>query len=308
MRKNILTFFLLVFLGEINHIEAKIENKIILKIENEIITNYEIKNKILTTLFLAGDPINQENINKLKKKSLESLIQVKIKKLELVKYNIKEDDQQINSYLNAISDNNIIGLKENFRINKLDFELFLNELKVQSKWQTLIYKIYEKKIEINESVINDELNKLIMKNSFIEEYNVSEIEIISNNNKKDEIIVNEIIDHIKNQGFENTATKYSISTTSQSKGELGWISVNSLSKDIYEIVTKLKIGQISKPIKRQNSILFLKLKNKRKTKTDNINVAELKAKLIDQKKNEMFNLYSRSHLSKLRNTSTIEYK
>ena len=95
---------------------------------------------------------------------------------------------------------------------------FLNELKVQSKWQTLIYKIYEKKIEINESVINDELNKLIMKNSFIEEYNISEIEIISNNKKKDEIVVNEIIDNIKNQGFENTATKYSIASTSQNKG------------------------------------------------------------------------------------------
>ena len=152
-------------------------------------------------MFLAGDPINQENINKLKK-SLESLIQVKIKKLELVKYNIKEDDKQINSYLNAISDNNIIGLKKNFRINKLDFELFLNELKVQSKWQTLIYKIYEKKIEINESVINDELNKLIMKNSFIEEYNISEIEIISNNKKKDEIVVNEILIILKTKDLK----------------------------------------------------------------------------------------------------------
>ena len=85
------------------------------------------------------------------------------------------------------------------------------------------------------------------------------------------------------------------------------MDTNSLSRDIHAIVKKLKIGQISQPIKRQNSILFLKLKNKRKTKTDNINVAELKTKLIDQK-NEMFNLYSRSHLSKLRNTSSIEYK
>ena len=133
MRNRILTFFLFAFLSKINHIDAKIENKIILKIENEIITNYEVKNKILTTLFLAGDPINQENINKLKKKSLESLIQVKIKKLELVKYNIKEDDKQINSYLNAISDNNIIGLKENFRINKLDFELFFKRTKSSIK-------------------------------------------------------------------------------------------------------------------------------------------------------------------------------
>ena len=30
--------------------------------------------------------------------------------------------------------------------------------------------------------------------------------------------------------------------------------------------------------------------------------------LINQKKNELFNLYSNSHLSKLKNTSFIEYK
>ena len=51
-----------------------ITNKIILKVENEIITNYEVKNKILTSLVLAGDEITQENIDKLKKQALESII------------------------------------------------------------------------------------------------------------------------------------------------------------------------------------------------------------------------------------------
>ena len=46
---------------------AQINNKIILKVENEIITSYELKNKILTTLFLSNQEINQSNIDKLKK-------------------------------------------------------------------------------------------------------------------------------------------------------------------------------------------------------------------------------------------------
>ena len=74
-----------------------ITNKIILKVENEIITNYEIKNKILTSLILAGDEISQENINKLKKQAVESLIQNKLKTIELKKYKIKKNDGQINS-------------------------------------------------------------------------------------------------------------------------------------------------------------------------------------------------------------------
>ena len=53
---------------------SKMQNKIVMKVENEIITNYEIKNKILISLILAKDEINQTNINRLKDQALDSLI------------------------------------------------------------------------------------------------------------------------------------------------------------------------------------------------------------------------------------------
>jgi len=48
--------------------------------------------------------------------------------------------------------------------------------------------------------------------------------------------------------------------------------------------------------------------NKRTSKANNDNIVQLKKNLVDKKKNNLFDLYSRSHLSKLRNTSIIEYK
>ena len=70
----------------------------------------------------------------------------------------------------------------------------------------------------------------------------------------------------------------------------------------------MKVGEISKPIFKTNSALFLKLINKKTYKSNNTNLDELKKNLINQRKNELFNLYSKSHLSKLRNTSLIVYK
>ena len=55
-------------------------------------------------------------------------------------------------------------------------------------------------------------------------------------------------------------------------------------------------------------LVFLKLDDVRTSKVENINIEDLKKKMIDRKKNEMFNLYSKSHLSKLRNSVLIEYK
>ena len=70
----------------------------------------------------------------------------------------------------------------------------------------------------------------------------------------------------------------------------------------------MKKESISEPIFFQNSVLFLKLLDKKVLDPKNIDTANLRLNLINQKKNELFNLYSRSHLSKLQNTSFIEYK
>ena len=163
------------------------------------------------------------------------------------------------------------------------------------------------KILINESVIDIELKNIIANKAFIEEYHLSEIEIEIENRDINQAQLIEILEKIKNEGFEVAALKYSISDSAQNKGDIGWINSNSLSDDIYNKISKLKSGEISDPIKRQSSFLILKVNDKRKLDSD-INEKELKASLINQKKNELFNLYSRSHLSKLKNTSLIEYK
>ena len=309
MKKNLFKLiipFLLIFFNSYSY--AKIQNKIILKVENEIITNYEIKNKILRSLILSGEEISQENINRYKNQALESLIQLKIKKIELKKYNISKNNDQVNRYLNSISSNNIPGLKKRFVSKNINFELFLDEIETESKWQKLIFKLYSKKIDINKNIINNELKKIIQNKNSFEEFKISEIEVFINNNKSDEEKISNLKQEIKKIGFEAAARKYSISSTASSQGDLGWINSNSLSEEISQVLKKISPGQITDPIYRTNSVLFLKLNDKRVSSTDNINVSDLKKKLLDQKKNELFGLYSKSHLSKLKNNSLIEYK
>ena len=288
--------------------KSAITNKIVLKVENEIITNYEIKNKILTSLVLAGDKINQQNIDKLKNQAVESLIQQKLKKIELKKFKIEKNNDQINSYLNSISGNDIFSLKTKFQKNNLDYNLFLEEVEIQTMWQKFIFLIYSKKIEINESSVNDDLKKIVENEKKLKEFNISEIEIIVDENRNIDQAILDLSNKIKNEGFETTALKYSMSTSSSNKGNLGWISSKSLSKEIYIILNKMTAGQISPPIKKQNSILFLKLIDVKTSNVENLNIVALKKRIIDRKKNEMFNLYSKSHLSKLKNTVLIEYK
>ena len=309
MRKyflNLLSFFFLFSFLSIG--VYSIENKIIAKVENSVLTSHELKNKIRVTLILSDQEINQNNINKIKSNVLTSLLNLKIKKLELEKYKVDIKKIDANNHLSTISSNNIIGLKEKFIRNNLDFNLFLSEVKTELAWRQFIFNMYNNKVNVDGKDIDFELAKIIENKSIIEEYKISEIEIFVEKGVQNDNQINFIIEQIQTIGFENTAEKFSISASSVNKGDLGWINSRSFSKKIYEIVKNMKPGDISKPIRNPNSILFLKLIDKKKSQSNEIDKDEIKNRLIKQKKNELFNLYSNSHLSKLKNNTLIEYK
>jgi peptidyl-prolyl cis-trans isomerase SurA len=176
MKKLIIFFFLLIHLNFKTILLAQIDNKIVIKVENEIITNFDVKNKILSSLIISNQDINQENIDKYKKIILNLLIDFKLKKIEVSKYNVKIDNNKVTTYLKTISPN-IQLLKQKFLENNLDFKLFIDEITTELQWQELIFQIYSKKIKIDEKNVKAEINELLKKKSLIEEYKISKIEI-----------------------------------------------------------------------------------------------------------------------------------
>lgn len=281
--------------------------KIVAKIDNELVTNYDIKNKIITALVLANKEINQKNIDNLKRKSLEDLIQNRLKRIELKEYNFKRDNNRINSYLNSISNNNIENLKSIFKKNNIDYKVFVDEIDTEFKWRKFIFRTFDKKIQISSEEIDQQIKVITQKQEDIIKYNLSEIEILTNNKNLDANIVSQVQNEIKDNGFENAVIKFSIAETSSNKGSLGWVNSSVLSKEFLRILDKMEVGEISNPIKKQNKIIFLKLNDKKITYASDINLESLKKEIIQQKKNDMFKLYSNSYLSQLRNSKYIEY-
>ena len=117
-----------------------------------------------------------------------------------------------------------------------------------------------------------------------------------------------IKEQIEKIGFENAASRYSVSASSVKKGDLGWINEKSINTQIYKLIKDLNIGDIAKPIKSFEKAIFYRLSDKKISKVDNLDLEKLKKNLIIQKQNELLNFYSANHLSKIKNNSLIEYK
>ena len=235
------------------------------------------------------------------------LIFYKLKLIELEKFDFKIAEPRLNSYINKMAKNDLKKLKNDFKSFGVDFGLWKKEIETELKWQQFIYSQYSKKIDIDENSINEEVEKIIQSSLKNQEVNLSEIEIFQDEKTSNDKLISEILEQISKDGFENTAIKFSISESSSEKGNLGWINLNLLSDKIRDSIKTLKPGQISEPIIRPESILFLKL-NSLRASQNKLDDETIRKNLINLKQNEQFNLYSRSHLSKLKNNNLIQYK
>ena len=298
MKKKILT---LLFFLMLSHAQS-IETKIIHNIQNEIITNIDIKNefKYLVALNNSLKKLDKEKILSI---SNESIIREKIKKIEILK-NFKEI--KINEDYSSVLLKNIylrINLKSLNEFEKYlkNYGLTINNIKtkttIDALWNELIVQKYGAKININESKIKEE----ILKNSKIQtkEYQLSEIIFEVTSKEEIEKKYKEVVKSIDREGFENSAAIYSFSESAKIGGDIGWINENSLNDNIKKNIKDLKHGQITKPIILSNGILILRLEDT-KTLESTINVKnELKTAIIYER-NRQLNEYSKIYYNKIK--------
>tara|TARA_E500000178_G_scaffold210766_1_gene208009 strand:+ start:5662 stop:6597 length:936 start_codon:yes stop_codon:yes gene_type:complete len=244
-----------------------LENKILFKVNNEIITSIDIINEI-EYLGLINKNLNQLTKEKLFEIGKNSAIREKVKKINLTKYfeNFEVNKKYYNSiFLNFLRRANIkdeYELQNILKEKNLNIDIIENKLKIEILWNQLIVNKYSKDIKIDKVDIR---NKILEGNTQ-KEFLLSEIVFRLDTNKsldeKFEIIKNEI----SAKGFSNTALIYSISDTSKNGGNLGWIKINSLNKTIRDNLQKLKIGDVSEPIVIPGGFLVLKIDNERESK------------------------------------------
>ena len=278
------------------------ENKILLKIDNEIITSVDVLNEVnfINTINKNTDKISKEELYKI---SLNSLIKEKIKKIEILRsYKSIEVEETFMKELISSSYKKL-GFKdlESFRIyldkNSISFENFKNKIAIDSLWNEIIFFKFQKKIKIDKNNLRKQIIK--KKDKEIKSYLLSEIVFNVDGKLNLESKYNQIKKDILEKGFDNTALLHSISNTSNSGGDLGWINENSLNSKLQKTISNLKIGEITEPIIIQGGFLILKLNDTKKIKNE-INVEKELKKLIAKETNQQLNQLSNIYFNKVK--------
>ena len=281
------------------------ENKIVVKVNNEIITSIDIENEI-NYLKMLNPQVNNLDKNKLINIAKNSLIREKIKIITLL--NVVEEIKVQDVYLNEIikSSYEKLGLntfdqyKKYLKNNQLKIEYIKNKISVEAIWNELIYKKFNSKVVINKDKIINEV-----KNNPDIKMLLSEI-VFQVKNKNDlERKYKEIKNDIQSEGFENAALIHSISNSASSGGKIGWINKNSLNEIINNALLDLKIGEYSRPILTQAGFVIIRINDIKKDKSNEQSIEKKVDDLVRIKTNQQLNQFSNIYLNKIKKDLVI---
>ena len=301
-KKIILIFFYsLIFFSN----AIAIENKILFKVNNEIITSIDILTE-LKYLGTINNDLNKMPKNQAFEIAKKSLIREKIKEIELKKI-FKEiiiEDKFLNNLLvnhfESVEIKSIYDFEKYFLLLDISPNLIKKKISIEVLWNQFIFDKFNQNVKINKEIIK---NELLTKDKQ-KEYLLSEIFFTINENEILDKKTNLLEKEINDKGFSQTALIYSVSNTANKGGKLGWVKETIMSPKIKKIIKQIKINNYTKPIVLPGGFLILKIEDIRETDNDFDLNSEID-KIVRKKTNEQLNQFSNIYFNKVKKNITI---
>ena len=153
--------FIIFILFFFNSPSKSVTNNVLATIDNSIITELDLKKEIEFIKFINKSEIDG-NSEKVKKNIIDTLIDRKIKKIEIDNAKIEITEKEIENYTYNYLANYKINdeiLHSFYNTQKIEKNYLKNLLIIEIGWTKLIRQIYESRININITEINEEIKK-----------------------------------------------------------------------------------------------------------------------------------------------------
>ena len=298
----VVIFFLIFFKNSISYSKIQIKYKI----DEEIITNVDILNERKYLIFLRPslNKLPQEEMIKI---STNSLIKEIIKKKELKKIfkdiekkEYAEIKKNLFNFKKVKNENEFLDL---IKKNNISYDKILQKIKYEALWNELIFRKFNSLVKIDEKKLKE---KLILKfsNDKKYEYNLSEILFEVEKSETFKNKYKQIIEYINLNDFKAAASKFSISSSSNKGGEIGWIKETLLSDRLVKILKQIKMSEMIKPIKYPNGYLIIKVNDIREIK-ETLNIDNELRESVNFERNKQLNQFSLLYYKKLKQNTTI---
>jgi peptidyl-prolyl cis-trans isomerase SurA len=305
--KKLLNYFIILNLLFINSVLG-LENRILFKVNNEIITTIDILNEsnYLKALNKNAQTLDEKTLIEISKNSIiREIIKKDTVDVELINTDIEED--LLNNALKNIYQNLNLNSNDEFAkfLNNYDLNLdyIKNKISIEILWNRLIVSKFRSKIFIDQNNVEQQLKEI--QTAGTKQLSLSEIYFTANNLEELNNKFNQIKNDIENSSFDKAALIHSKSNSASQNGDIGWINENSLNPNIRSILMDIKIGEFTQPITVPGGYLVLKLKEQRIVE-NKIDIDKERENLIRSLTNQQFNQFSNIYYKRIEKDSIID--
>ena len=303
--KKILIFLVFFYITITNALS--LENKILIKVDNEIITTVDVLNesKYIKAMNKSLEDINENDLWKI---SINSITNEKIRMVEILNHidEIKVKDENLKFVMESIYKKlgfeELEEFKNYLKLKNVEYEFLKKKVEIESLWNELVYAKYFDKVFIDKENLLKKIkneNKETIKSYLLSEI-VFDITDDTSLDQKFKLIENEI----KKSGFESAAFSFSISNSSKSGGNIGWVNEDTINQKLKNEIKKIELGQYTKPIVIPGGVLILKLEDIKEIKNE-IDIDSKLNELIRYSTNEQLNQFSNIYFNKVKKNIKI---
>ena len=137
-------------------------NRIEVLVDEDIITKYDIIQRVKVNSILKKVEINEKNYNQLLKVVVDDLITEKLKTQKINEFDIninKDELKQNEERFYSSNDYTKEAIKKLFLENNINYDYILEIIEIELKWQKLIYGLYFRVTSVTEQEVIDLINK-----------------------------------------------------------------------------------------------------------------------------------------------------
>ena len=148
----IISGILILFFSQLVLFADEKNYKIIKLVNDQVITNYDLEQRIKLHATLNNVNLNDGNIDKLANDLLLLMVEEKIQIEQMDKYKISISEKKINDYIQRAyigKENDVNDLIEILNRNNIDIKILKNLVQVRLGWNELAGRLYYRTSEIN---------------------------------------------------------------------------------------------------------------------------------------------------------------
>jgi peptidyl-prolyl cis-trans isomerase SurA len=244
--------------------------KIVAVVNDEIISGYDLNQRIALTIVLSGFPDTPETRKQLVNPTVARLIDDRLKLQEAARYNISISDEQVLEAVAFLEENNGMEpgqLSRMLEQNNIDVETMMAQVRANLTWNRLIQQLIMPRITISDEEV-EAVQKRLEENKGKTEYFLSEI-YLPVEPETPEAQVRDAVANLVSQlrsgaSFQRAASQFSQGATAASGGTVGWVLADELPPELGGALPGLRPGQVSDPIRGHDGYYILMVQQTRK--------------------------------------------